>query len=242
MPLSQPIERESLHAPRGAALAVVGPAAPAPPPPEPPHQPRLRGVAEVAVIRDPTLPARRSRAPFLFRHPRRPRLEQLLVLHGVLFPFAISPVPLQAHFVRRPRKLPVIPRHGKVAPESRQALADVSDDDDREFNLPQRPRTRGDCAGQARPCPWVGCAHHLFLDVHPTSGAIRLNHPGVALEDMEETCCLDVAERGVSSLSSIAEHLGISHERVRQIEVQAGDSFAVAHAQANRLPGKTLHR
>jgi hypothetical protein len=242
MPLSQPIERESLPALRVQGLAVVGPAARAPAPPDPPHQPRLRGVAEVAVIRDPTLPPRLKRARFLFRHPRRPRLEQLLVLHGVLFPFAISPVPLQAHFVRRSRKLPVIPSHGKVAPESRQALADVSDGDEPDLKMPQRPRTRGECAGQPRPCPWVGCQHHLYLDVHPTSGAIRLNHPGVALEDMVETCCLDVAERGVSSLSLIAEHLGISHERVRQIEVAAGDSFAVAHAQANRLPGKPLHR
>lgn len=240
MTLSQPIEHEPLRAPRAAALAVVGPTAPAPAPPDPPHQPRLRGVAEVAVIRDPALPARRNRAPFLFRHPRRRRLEQMLVLHGVLFPFAIGPVPLQAHFVRRSRKLPVIPSHGKVAPESRRALDDVSDDGDRDFKPPQRPQTRGDCAGQPRPCPWVSCKHHLYLDVHPSSGAIRLNHPGVELEDMPETCALDIADRGISSLSVIAEHLGISHERVRQIEVQAGDSFAAAHAQANRLPGEKL--
>jgi hypothetical protein len=80
----------------------------------------------------------------------------------------------------------------------------------------------------------------LFLDVHPTSGAIRLNHPDVALEDMKETCCLDVADRGSSSLPEIAEHLGITHQRVGQIAVDASDSFAAAYAQANRLPGKPL--
>lgn len=28
-----------------------------------------------------------------------------------------------------------------------------------------RPRTRGDCLAEARPCPWVGCRHHLLLEV-----------------------------------------------------------------------------
>ncbi len=28
-----------------------------------------------------------------------------------------------------------------------------------------RPRTRGDCLAEARPCPWVGCRYHLLLDV-----------------------------------------------------------------------------
>ena len=25
----------------------------------------------------------------------------------------------------------------------------------------ERPRTRGDCVNGIRPCPWVGCGHHL---------------------------------------------------------------------------------
>src|SRR5687768_2815797 len=25
----------------------------------------------------------------------------------------------------------------------------------------ERPRTRGDCGAEARPCPWVACKHHL---------------------------------------------------------------------------------
>src|SRR5579862_8754179 len=27
----------------------------------------------------------------------------------------------------------------------------------------ERPRTRADCANVARPCPWVGCKHNLYL-------------------------------------------------------------------------------
>src|SRR4029077_6719314 len=28
----------------------------------------------------------------------------------------------------------------------------------------ERPRPRGDCVGGERPCPFVSCAHHLYLD------------------------------------------------------------------------------
>lgn len=28
-----------------------------------------------------------------------------------------------------------------------------------------RPKTRGDCLDEARPCPWVGCDFHLLLEV-----------------------------------------------------------------------------
>lgn len=50
-----------------------------------------------------------------------------------------------------------------------------------------RPRTLGECREEARPCPWVGCRHHLALEVaiprtrangrkRPT--ALRLNTTG----------------------------------------------------------------
>lgn len=32
-----------------------------------------------------------------------------------------------------------------------------------------------DCVGRPRPCPWVGCEHHLLLDVNPSTGTITLN-------------------------------------------------------------------
>jgi hypothetical protein len=49
-----------------------------------------------------------------------------------------------------------------------------------------RPRTRGDCQLEARPCPWVSCRHHLLLEIatarqpaydDPRPTAIRLNSP-----------------------------------------------------------------
>ena len=35
-----------------------------------------------------------------------------------------------------------------------------------------RPLTRADCGQEARPCPWVGCRHHLAIEV-AASGAER---------------------------------------------------------------------
>lgn len=34
---------------------------------------------------------------------------------------------------------------------------------DRMLSIP-RPTTRGECLQEARPCPWVGCKHHLALE------------------------------------------------------------------------------
>lgn len=31
--------------------------------------------------------------------------------------------------------------------------------------LPQRPRTRGECVGGERPCPWASCEHHAIHGV-----------------------------------------------------------------------------
>lgn len=49
-----------------------------------------------------------------------------------------------------------------------------------ELHLP-RPRTRDDCrGGDARPCPWVGCRHHLALVLANVSGRRRAGY--IALE------------------------------------------------------------
>ena len=56
-----------------------------------------------------------------------------------------------------------------------------------------RPRTRGDCEQGERPCPFVSCKHHLYLDVSARTGAIKLNFPDLEVWEMNETCALDVA-------------------------------------------------
>ena len=84
--------------------------------------------------------------------------------------------------------------------------------------LAGRPKTRADCVGQVRPCPWMGCRHHLALEISPHSGKIKVNFPDVELEDMAETCALDVAERGGESLDIVGRLTNLTRERIRQIE------------------------
>lgn len=84
----------------------------------------------------------------------------------------------------------------------------------------ERPRTRGDCKGGERPCPWVSCKHHLYLDVNPETGTIKLNFPDVELEEMRETCALDVADREGITLEEVGEIMNLTRERIRQVEVR----------------------
>jgi hypothetical protein len=79
-----------------------------------------------------------------------------------------------------------------------------------------RPRTRGDCASVPRPCPWAGCRYNLFLDVSK-AGSIRLNWPGCDVDEMTESCALDVAERGPHTLEEIGQLLKMTREGVRQL-------------------------
>lgn len=83
----------------------------------------------------------------------------------------------------------------------------------------QRPRTREDCRNVPRPCPWVGCKHHLYLEVTSTGG-LKINFPDLEPWEIAETCSLDVAERGGITLEAIGGITNLTRERVRQIEVR----------------------
>ncbi len=89
----------------------------------------------------------------------------------------------------------------------------------------ERPRTRADClpggCNEQRPCPWVSCAAHLYLDVNGRTGSVKLNFPHLEVGEMAETCSLDVADRGGQTLDEVAEHTNITRERSRQIEQRA---------------------
>jgi hypothetical protein len=79
-----------------------------------------------------------------------------------------------------------------------------------------RPRTRADCAGGERPCPWASCRHHLLVDVNPETGLLKLQDR--ELEDLPETCALDVAEKGGLNQPDTAALLGVTRQRVDQLE------------------------
>lgn len=84
----------------------------------------------------------------------------------------------------------------------------------------ERPRHRAECPGY-RPCPYVSCRYHLYLDV-TRRGRLRLNFPKTAVADLDISCALDLAEKGPKTLEQIGHIMGgISRERVRQIEQAA---------------------
>jgi hypothetical protein len=98
-----------------------------------------------------------------------------------------------------------------------------------------------------RPCPWVSCRWHLLLDVTqagslalPSIRAPRGVGPLLLLEtasddevdrftetalnrldELTETCALDVAERDGETLEQVGQLFGFCRERSRQIEVTA---------------------
>lgn len=83
-----------------------------------------------------------------------------------------------------------------------------------------KPVTRAACSSFERPCPFVSCKYHLFLDVNPTTGSIKLNFPDLEVWDMKDTCALDVADRGGITLEEVGEIMNLTRERIRQVELR----------------------
>lgn len=84
------------------------------------------------------------------------------------------------------------------------------------FQIRLAPRTRGECIGIPRPCPFIGCRYHLASDRVQGKLVVHTND----IESMRESCALDVADRGSHTLEYIAEFLGgITRERTRQLMV-----------------------
>jgi hypothetical protein len=84
----------------------------------------------------------------------------------------------------------------------------------------QRPRSRADCANGPRPCMFISCKHHLYLDVNPSTGSIKLNFPDREVWELEETCALDVADRGGITLEEVGTIMNLTRERIRQVETR----------------------
>lgn len=84
-----------------------------------------------------------------------------------------------------------------------------------------RPKTRADCKDSPRPCPWVSCRYHLYLEVS-ANGWLKLMFPHLEVEDMKESCALDVADRAADdglTLEQLGLTLNISLEGARQVEL-----------------------
>ncbi len=93
--------------------------------------------------------------------------------------------------------------------------------------LPARPRVRSECQSGPRPCPWVGCRYHLYLDLYTTGDPAKpvpgliIHHSDKEPTELRDTCLLDLAGRGPLTLAEIGEIFDLSRERVRQIESSA---------------------
>jgi hypothetical protein len=136
-------------------------------------------------------------------------VERLLEAVGMLAPEAAAvPEPTPSRYVR----------HARVVTLRNLASLHVpGEPEDLDMELP-RPRTRAECANAPRPCPFVSCRYHLYLDVHQSSGSLTLNFPDADPDELPATCALDVADAGPATLEHVGELLNISRERVRQLE------------------------
>lgn len=89
-----------------------------------------------------------------------------------------------------------------------------------------QPRTREECSGVPRPCPYVSCRHNLNLEV-TKSGAVRLLDAEPWDEAAHPSCALDVVQQhGAQTLDVVGFILGLTRERVRQVELVALRSLA----------------
>jgi len=102
-------------------------------------------------------------------------------------------------------------RDARLALEQAEALESEID----------RPHKRSECADGPRPCPHVSCRHHLYLDVNPSTGTIKLNFPDLEVWELAISCALDVADMGGTAIELVSELMNVTRERVRQIEMQA---------------------
>ncbi len=119
---------------------------------------------------------------------------------------------------RRRRPLTESPRELQRA---RRSLVIISDDDGDDDGDLEAPVSRDQCRGGIRPCPWVSCRFHLYLDVNPRTGSLKLNFPDREPADLTCSCALDIAEEGGLTLEDVGGLLNLTRERVRQLEALA---------------------
>lgn len=100
---------------------------------------------------------------------------------------------------------------GEVDPEEAELLQTINQ---------LRPKSRADCATGPRPCLFVSCKHHLFLDVNPETGSVKLNFPDKEIWELADTCALDVADRGGITLEEVGSIMNLTRERIRQVETR----------------------
>jgi hypothetical protein len=116
---------------------------------------------------------------------------------------------------------------GLIDPELQAAIREIE---------ARRPRSRADCANGERPCMYIACKHHLYLDVNPTTGSIKLNFPDREVWELDETCALDVADRGGITLEEVGSIMNLTRERIRQVETRGLAKLRAVAEDEPRIP------
>jgi hypothetical protein len=127
-----------------------------------------------------------------------------------------SSVPPQSRRARRARSRSI--RIARASHHEARLALEQAEALEREID---RPVKRSECAEGPRPCPHVSCRHHLYLDVNPSTGTIKLNFPDLEVWELAFSCALDVADLGGTAIELVSELMNVTRERVRQIEMQA---------------------
>jgi hypothetical protein len=100
---------------------------------------------------------------------------------------------------------------GQTDPEEAELIQEIQK---------MRPKTRAACANGPRPCLFVSCKHHLYLDVNPETGSVKINFPDKEIWELEQTCALDVADKGGITLEEVGAIMNLTRERIRQVETR----------------------
>lgn len=105
-------------------------------------------------------------------------------------------------------------------------------------------RSPGDCPrlhGDAGPCPYVSCRHHLYGDVTEL-GSLRVYHPGVDVWDLQHTCSIDLAIAGPLSTCRIGDIVGLGERAVRYVVREALGHFleGMARQELARLGASAI--
>jgi len=90
-----------------------------------------------------------------------------------------------------------------------------------------------------RPCDRYSCPHHLWVEDERPGRPHHGISPPPKLRPGGASCALDVAEAGDSTAEQVAAHLGVTAERVNQIEDRALAKVSAASAVEDYL--EALH-
>lgn len=100
--------------------------------------------------------------------------------------------------------------------------------------LAKQPRRRGDCPPADIPCPFIACRYHLWTHATIRNGEISDVQIARPWGNTAYTCALNQADKGPCTLEEIGQVMGLTRERVRQLENGGKERLRRRHSEALR--------